>query len=187
MPEPHATVSLRAGSEQFEQYIETHPEPTLVIADIARHDVEAGKPGDLVDRLMVLSESKANVQRFASSLAIQFSGYDDDPRELYEIPETVAYFRQVTELWPHWFHFGAKIGDTLAVVIRQLIDGEKITAGGQTGFRVLDPNEPRHTILRLVEAMNVMYRHFDIGLDETKKMTDAVIAAIAPFLQGAPK
>lgn len=40
---------------------------------------------------------------FIPSLTI--SGYDDDSRELFEIPEVCRYLRGLDHEWPFWFFF----------------------------------------------------------------------------------
>lgn len=39
------------------------------------------------------------------TLSVTFSGYDDDPRELFEIPEVRLYLHALDQEWPFWFFF----------------------------------------------------------------------------------
>lgn len=45
---------------------------------------------------------------FENKLFIMIEGYDDDPRELYEIEEVRNYFSVLDKLFPYWFYFLAK-------------------------------------------------------------------------------
>lgn len=39
------------------------------------------------------------------TFSVGVGGYDDDPRELSEIPEVRAFFAKFYEVWPHWLYF----------------------------------------------------------------------------------
>lgn len=80
-------------------------EDAIVILSIRRRDVETRSLASALERLHVLTDSRENVLRYRECVVFQVEGYDDDPRELSEIPEVRAYFRQLTDEWPHWIWF----------------------------------------------------------------------------------
>lgn len=80
-------------------------ELAIVILSIRREDIETGNLASALERLHVLTDSRENVLRYREALVFQVDGYDDDPRELSEIPEVRAYFRKLTDEWPHWVWF----------------------------------------------------------------------------------
>lgn len=45
------------------------------------------------------------VWSWKGNLSVSVSGYDDDPRELYEIPEVRRYLQGLDQEWPFWFFF----------------------------------------------------------------------------------
>lgn len=49
--------------------------------------------------------------KFENKLFVMIEGYDDDPRELYEIEEVRNYFVVLDKLFPYWFYFLAKNGE----------------------------------------------------------------------------
>ena len=38
-------------------------------------------------------------------LALFIEGYDDDPREIYAIPEVRKFYQQLWQRWPYWLYF----------------------------------------------------------------------------------
>ncbi len=66
---------------------------------VEREHAEAGATGPLVHRLRGLIEDKgfANV---VSRVGITFSGYADDPREVFAIPELRRYWRELDAQLP---------------------------------------------------------------------------------------
>lgn len=46
-----------------------------------------------------------DVRHFSHTLHLQVDGYNFDPRELYMIPEVIAYFRTMLSKYPQVFYF----------------------------------------------------------------------------------
>ncbi len=40
-----------------------------------------------------------------NSLALMIGGYDEDPREIYAIPEIRRFYQQLWKQWPYWLYF----------------------------------------------------------------------------------
>jgi hypothetical protein len=56
-------------------------------------------------RTLVPLRDPQYVWSWKSNLTLTFSGYNDDPRELYEIPEVCRYLHGLDQEWPFWFFF----------------------------------------------------------------------------------
>jgi len=77
---------------------------SVVLYEISRFEVENG----LVDRLihdMRVQDDNPMIHGGPGHCGFWVSGYDDDPRELYEIPEVVAFMRKADESCPCWIYF----------------------------------------------------------------------------------
>lgn len=83
----------------------SNTEPAFVVLVITRKEVESGSIGSVLERLHVLTDTRENTLLYRESLVFQVDGYDDDPRELAEIPEVRAYFHRLAVEWPHWLWF----------------------------------------------------------------------------------
>ena len=95
----------------------------------SRAEVEAN---DIAPSLQSLQQllTPENVPRFRRRLWFGIDGYDDDPRELYEIDEVRRWMRKLDEQFPFWFYFswlGPK--STLRMIVMCLCEYENVPGG----------------------------------------------------------
>nr|WP_236783317.1 chlororespiratory reduction 6 domain-containing protein [Aliivibrio fischeri] len=69
---------------------------------------------DLIERLTRTKELLLNNR---NKLSLWFAGYDDDPRELYEIPEIRRWFRVSVERGIPWFYFLSNLEESMTLKI----------------------------------------------------------------------
>ena len=77
----------------------------LIVLDINRKDIES------FDHLSILSELdrfKEIALEFEGKLSFFVSGYEKDPRELWEIEDVRRYFDFLDRAFPYWFFFLTK-------------------------------------------------------------------------------
>lgn len=84
---------------------------------IRNHDIATA-----LVRLHVFTDSLENVLRYKESLMFIVDGFDDDPRELAEIPEVRAYFQTLVKQWPHWLWFLHRNVGALSLLLTLLCD-----------------------------------------------------------------
>jgi len=76
-----------------------------VILMLFRRQVETC---DVAEPLVLLRRLTADRQTeidFCGRISLVVDGYNDDPRELFEVPEVRAYIKRVDQAWPNWFFF----------------------------------------------------------------------------------
>lgn len=56
------------------------------------------------------------------SMVFLIQGYDNDPREVYAIPEIRQFYKKFREAWPYWFYFCNLDQDGLKVMAWSCID-----------------------------------------------------------------
>lgn len=138
----------------------TTPErAAVVVTPVSRRDIERGLSGDIVDRLMTLSDSPALFDRFEDRLVLWVSGYDHDPRELWQIPEVCRFFRAVDAQWNFWVHFAMCQGGVPSLITSLLCDSEVVASDNkqvQSGF--VDEAEGNALLDRLEAATRHLYR-----------------------------
>lgn len=70
----------------------------------SREEVESGDHSQTLATLTtLLREDKC--RQFRQRVMFGISGYDDDPRELFEIPEVRRWVIGLDAKWPYWFFF----------------------------------------------------------------------------------
>ena len=149
-----------------------------VVLILSRDEVEDGNISDALDRLLNFSDNPTHVRQFEDRLTVAFSGYDDDPRELHQIPEVVSFFRRLSNHWPYWLHFAEKEGGAIGMVFWLLCDVEVLrSSAGMVRFRFKDPEALGTTMMSLFNATNALYEANGIDEERNEHMTEKVMAA----------
>ena len=68
-----------------------------------------------------------------------FTGYSDDSRELWEIPEVRAYVKKLVTAWPEWMFFLDASDQTLQVCFMCLAQMERTADSGKQRIVGLTP------------------------------------------------
>lgn len=152
-------------------------EPAIVVLTITRKDVESRNLASAIERLHVLTDSRENVVRYRESVLFQVDGYDDDPRELTEIPEARAYFRALAAEWPHWLWFLHRHAGAVALLMAMLCEISVLRGpGGRRGTAFRDTREIHRTMLDLLERGLPLFDAYEIAPAE---IDAAVMSAVA--------
>lgn len=155
------------------------PGSDLAVLLISRQDIAAFKVGSVVERLMLFSDCREHVQRFAGRMVLQVEGYDHDPRPLVLIPEVVRFFRAVDAQWNYWLHFLMPEVDQLRLILLMLVDVEQVTRLQEAvGYALLKPEQMDEVIGRLLFAMEKLHEAFDVPLTHAEAMIAAVRRAV---------
>ncbi len=155
----------------------------FAVLTISRREVEGGLVGDVVDRLMRFTDSTEVVEHYEDRLTVAFTGYDDDPREIYEIAACVKFFRTLNSQWSYWYHFIEKNGPTMGVILRLLLDCRVQRRDGvMVGMEILDAKQLKTVMLDLFVAMNGLYEMHDFSEARIESMSARVMASINRFL-----
>jgi len=67
-----------------------------------------------LEKLLVDEET---IRKSKNKLTVGFDGYDDDPRELYEIDEVRDYIQSITVKFPYWFYFCSTRDHSLWIIL----------------------------------------------------------------------
>lgn len=131
----------------------------LVILKISRWEVDRGTVGDVVDRLLTLSDTRERTLAYAGKLVLEFEGYDHDPREVYEIPELRRFMRAVTSQWSSWLHFLRDDPEThqFPLLYALLCDVKIHRLDGRVGTEFISPPQLAATIDQLNRGAAALY------------------------------
>lgn len=98
------------------------------------------------------------------------SGYDRDPRELYEVLEVRTYIAELDRRFPYWFYFLSLKGGNLEL-ISFCVCG--ITKSGP-GLVHYDPGELSKFLLHHYGAMNAVCDQLGLSDEENVKLTSEI-------------
>jgi hypothetical protein len=88
-----------------------------VVIVISRDEVEGRVASSALGALKSCLSSPAQALSFFEKLDIAFHGYDNDPRELFEIPEVRNYVSRLDIQFPFWLFFLTKDGSGLQCIM----------------------------------------------------------------------
>lgn len=134
---------------------------SLVVVSFSRREVTECRVGDAVDRLLNLTDSIEQSERFAHAVAIQFEDFDHDPRELFEIPEVVRFFRTLTEQWSAWYHFLLDQPEVhqFTLLFALLCDVDVVRGQGQIATRFRSQEQVSAAEQQLERGAMALYQH----------------------------
>jgi hypothetical protein len=142
---------------------------------ISRGSVEACDIKRVLARLAPLADSRKAALYWQGTLGFYFEGWEQDPRELYEIPEVRAYFRALTDAWPYWWHYIEKDGQTFSLVLGLLCRGHiEITGDVSIGWRFADRNEIQCTIQALHEGVSRLYARLKLSEADSRRIEQQI-------------
>jgi len=155
-----------------------------IVLFITEREVKAALVGDIVDRLMTISDRSDLTRQFAGRISICIDGYNEDPRELAEIPEVVSLFRAIDAQWPYWFHFLSLEDRSLDTVFMMLLDVQRRPqAPGESIRLAFDPEGFRSALLAKIKAMNALHDLHEFDEARAREISDRVLARINEILE----
>lgn len=142
-------------------------DPAVLILMITRAEIEAMQLGSALERLHVMTDSGENVRRYRASVMFQVDGYEDDPRELPEIPEVRAYFMALVQAWPHFLWFAHRGVGAIGLLLALLCQVRIIRSqDGSYGTEFASTEEVKTTLLDLLNRGLVLFNTYGITSQE---------------------
>lgn len=131
----------------------------LICYQFSRDRVEAGDAKDFLSRFGKFRVPVGKqLQGMMNSLALMIEGYDDDPREIYAIPEVRAFYQQLWQRWPYWLYFCNLDTENLMMMVMCCLDSlDALKVQGQPQVQVqINPLEVLQFISGGFVPMNEM-------------------------------
>jgi len=163
--------SLRNG-RQMESWERPGARVDGLVLYASRAEVERGD----IDRASTALDKLLNpevAQRLKGRLIFGIRGYEDDPRDLYEIPEVRVWMQALDQVFPHWFYF-MDVGprSTLSFVAFSLCEWKKVPNG-----KLIPPDELQRFLIFHFGTMSLLSKR----LGESSSENDRRILEIGRF------
>lgn len=71
----------------------------------------------VLGRLRILSATREDTWRYRQMVTLTVDGYNDDPRELVDIPEVRTYLDKLIAQWPFWGFFITPHDDSFKILL----------------------------------------------------------------------
>lgn len=158
--DPEAAGEDDAGDERRKdpegRFFDLRPGITdPVIFVITRQQIEAEDLESSLEflRSLVPSDNPQRIWSLKGRLSLVISGYDADPRELFEIPEVRRYLRSIDEHWPFWLFFLNQVDESIKVVAACLASTVEVAPG----LAHIDPAGLQRFMERAFSAVNFIF------------------------------
>jgi hypothetical protein len=162
---------------------ETMNEFDFVLYAIDRDDIESGNTdhiGSFIERIY-LNDSLC--RKFQGRIEVSISGYDDDPRELWEIPEVVRWYEKADPVIKNWFFFSntKPPASGLRVYWSCMCHGKRLSVNKKSPHKIKVELDKK----RLLELLNSNWLRLNettdrlgMSIDENKRISFAVCDAL---------
>lgn len=163
MQEHEPATLIRTDATGFSE----NQESALLVLEISRREIESCNVPSSLERLLVMSDSRETTLRYRESLVFQVTGYDNDRRELPEIPEVRTFFAKLTVEWPHWFWFLHRDVGAIPLLL-SLLCNVKIHRGSNNSFgtEFVDPQELKDRLDDMLSRGKALFAAFAIDEEE---------------------
>ncbi len=116
----------------------------------SRRQAETGDVGEPLEFLRRLTAEKATALEYSGRISLVVDGYNEDPRELFEIPEVRAYCQRLDQEWPYWFFFLSQADESIKMLESCLCDTIEV----MPGVKSVDMEQLGRSLARYFAAMH---------------------------------
>ena len=145
-----------------------------VILMISRREVEAGDVASVVSRLKVFLATREDAWLYRGQMALVVDGYNNDPRELVDIPEVRTMLRQFEAAWPYWAFFFNQVDDSIKLLL-SCAAGSRFLGRGAVE---MDADQVAAALARGFDGMNTIFDRFGFPEGELEKMSDGLVEVL---------
>lgn len=155
---------------------------SIAIVLITRNEVERGTVGDVVHRLMTISDDPRATKHLAGRVVLQVDGYNDDPRELMEIQEIREFFADIHKQWRYWAHFlDVTYTDSFNVMLSLLLTPKRQVLGNRAIGTEYDTGELKDFLAEQFRGVYQLHQLHNLAdKDVEKRMLDLVSRMTGP-------
>jgi len=151
----------------------------LILLAIERDSVERGEIAYAMTHMWQMVSTAAALREHAHCLSIAFLGYDDDPRELYEVPQVRAYVRKLMTHCPWFALLLNKWDGAIFQLLPALVSEANIVS--RVGLRVSVETDNRETLqlaMRCIKGAGVHLQQLGFPQDEADQLVSGLVTAI---------
>jgi hypothetical protein len=139
---------------------------------VARSTVENCQPAETLKALRDWVETSRNPKDLCHRLELRFSGYDGDPRELWQIADVRNFVHSLDQEFPFWFYFADLRSDFMKVLAFSLCRVSTV----RPGATVIHQADFAAFLERHFGAMNQLMDHWSVGDDENERVSNEVMS-----------
>ncbi|HRD86650.1 MAG TPA: hypothetical protein PK752_00115 [Accumulibacter sp.] len=145
-----------------------------VILMFSRRQVETLDLAEPLQFLRRLTADRHTALEFSGRLSLVIDGYNDDPRELFEIPDVRAYINGLDQEWRYWFFFLSQADDSIKLLESCLCETIEVVPGVTS----VDMEQLESALARHFGAMNALCEALDVPEEKNEEISEGIINLI---------
>lgn len=151
----------------------SHP----TVLSFSRDQIERGNFSPL---LWFLSSTTcgADVWSLKSSVSFCFHGYQNDPRELWQIPEVRSYLQQMLSMWTEWMFFVSLSDESLLTSVLSITNAELVNDSSQVKLG----QDATETVGRAMDGIQAVFNDYGFPQKSKKSIEVAVLQYLSDKL-----
>ena len=121
-------------------------------------------------RTLVPSSDPQFALSYKGGVSLVIGGYDDDPREIFEIPEVCRYLHEIDREWPFWFFFLNPSDGSLKLAGMCLASAVSVSPGKA----YILPDNLYRFMERGFGAVNFLFDHYGFPESDNEALSEVV-------------
>jgi len=139
---------------------------------IPRYQIEARNIDFARSFFISICDDSDKLLSFQGRISLGFEGYDDDPRELFEIEEVRTYIKHLTTVFPYWLYFINRVDSNLKILLLSLCRYTKKAPG----LAKIHSQDSASMLSFLFKSLNKFCKDLKIPENVNKQITEEVVS-----------
>ncbi len=147
-------------------------EPAVLM--ISRREVEAGDIASVLSRLKPFLATREDARRYRGQMTLVVDGYNDDPRELVDIPVVRSILRQLEAAWPSWAYFFNQVDDSIKLLLSCAAPHRFLGSGAVE----MDADLVAAVLSRGFGGINTIFEQYGFPEDELETLSRGLVEVL---------
>lgn len=147
-------------------------EPVYLV--LSRQQVESDDRQETMAFLQHIVANPDHALEFMGRVSLIVDGYNDDARELFEIPEVRHYLKALDDQWANWFFFLSQADDSIKILESCLCDTIEVIPGVAS----VDLEQMERYLTRHFSALNRLCEAMAIPEEINQEISEGIIELI---------
>ncbi len=149
----------------------------------SKDEVQCCNPDSTSRILNSLLSTRERVMRFRDSVDFGIDGYDDDQRELFEIPEVRGFMERLDREFPYWFYFLTKRRQHSSLRLIALCLCRYTCV--ESGLVRIDQGDLANFLFEHFDAANRLLDEFALDERENERISEEIVRVFADAHDGS--
>lgn len=145
-----------------------------VVLMISRRQVEACDIASVLTSLKPFLATREDAWLYRGQMTLVVDGYNEDPRELVDVPEVRVFLRTLDQEWPYWAFFFNQVDDSIKL-LGSCVCGVHFPGRGAVE---IDIEKLGDFLRRGFGGMNAVFEKHGFPGDELESMSRGLIEVI---------